>query len=251
MKPRDYCCCAIPLVNVGIYLAIIVQFTVALVAGILALATPPFVGAVTPSFAPWIFATVCFIGAAIQLLGIIGVKSERTTLFRRYVMFHGPILVAVFAVAAAWIIISAARHPTAQDNCLKRFFPDETSSSGSTLCNIFPWVDVGIMCGLWVVLAIFFVYLWVSLARYGRDQRADHEKYDQLHDSRSFPVDNSIPMDKHDPWDSRVSYEDLQNPHAHPSNAYGHVRQESAASTSDIMNEPYQYPHSTNHHYRY
>lgn len=40
MKPRDYCCCAIPLVNAGIYLTILVQFVVAFVAGILALATP-------------------------------------------------------------------------------------------------------------------------------------------------------------------------------------------------------------------
>lgn len=40
MKPRDYCCCAIPLVNAGIYLTILIQFVVALLAGILALATP-------------------------------------------------------------------------------------------------------------------------------------------------------------------------------------------------------------------
>jgi hypothetical protein len=40
MKPRDYCCCAIPLVNAGIYLTVLVQFVVALLAGVLSLVTP-------------------------------------------------------------------------------------------------------------------------------------------------------------------------------------------------------------------
>jgi hypothetical protein len=75
------------------------------------------------------------------------------------VAFHIPALVAAFAVAAVWIIISASRHTTAENNCLNNFFPDESGSSGEgqTLCNIFPWVNVGVMGGLWVVLAILFV----------------------------------------------------------------------------------------------
>jgi hypothetical protein len=93
MKPRDYCCCAIPIVNAGIYVTLVEQFTAGLVIGILSLATPsskhykvsdcfahPFsfisvVGAATPSFAPWILAIVCFVGAAIQVLGFIGVAK--------------------------------------------------------------------------------------------------------------------------------------------------------------------------------
>lgn len=91
---------------------------------------------------------------------------------------------------------------------------------------------------------------------YARDQRVDHQKYDQLRESQSYPADNSIPMDKRDPWDTRVSFEELQNPHPHPGGAppghvYGHVRQESAASASDVLNEPYQPPHATNYNYRY
>jgi hypothetical protein len=38
--PKDYCCCAIPLVNTGIYLTIFIQFVVAFVAGILSVSTP-------------------------------------------------------------------------------------------------------------------------------------------------------------------------------------------------------------------
>lgn len=40
MKPRDYCCCAIPTVNAGIYATLLEQFTLGIVAGTLSVATP-------------------------------------------------------------------------------------------------------------------------------------------------------------------------------------------------------------------
>lgn len=40
MKPRDYCCCAIPVVNVGIYSTLIEQFALGIIAGTLSVATP-------------------------------------------------------------------------------------------------------------------------------------------------------------------------------------------------------------------
>jgi hypothetical protein len=39
-KAREYCCCAIPLVNAGIYLVLLEQFALALAAGILSIGTP-------------------------------------------------------------------------------------------------------------------------------------------------------------------------------------------------------------------
>lgn len=39
MKPRDYCCCAIPTVNAGIYAILAEQFTLGILAGTLAVAT--------------------------------------------------------------------------------------------------------------------------------------------------------------------------------------------------------------------
>lgn len=92
MKPREYCCCAIPVINVGIYLTLTEQFVLGIVAGTLSIATPqsnyapilpcsllrplcPVVGAATPSFARWIFAAVCYVGAMIQVLGFIGVAK--------------------------------------------------------------------------------------------------------------------------------------------------------------------------------
>jgi hypothetical protein len=40
MKPRDYCCCAIPLVNPGIYTVIAEQFVLGVVLGLLSFTTP-------------------------------------------------------------------------------------------------------------------------------------------------------------------------------------------------------------------
>ena len=70
--------------------------------------------------------------------------------------------VAVFAVAVAWAIISASRHSIAVAVCLKTFFPEAVANSteateGNTLCDIFPWVDVGIMGGLWAFFAAVHV----------------------------------------------------------------------------------------------
>lgn len=90
MKPREYCCCAIPVINSGIYLTLTEQFVLGILAGTLSVATPgsncapilpssllrplcPVVGAATPSFARWIFAAICYVGAMIQVLGFVGV----------------------------------------------------------------------------------------------------------------------------------------------------------------------------------
>jgi hypothetical protein len=40
MKPREYCCCAIPIVNSGIYAALLEQLVLGIVAGTLSIATP-------------------------------------------------------------------------------------------------------------------------------------------------------------------------------------------------------------------
>jgi hypothetical protein len=92
MKPREYCCCAIPVINSGIYLTLTEQFVLGILAGTLSVATPgsncapillssllrplcPVVGAATPSFARWIFAAICYVGAMIQVLGFFGVAQ--------------------------------------------------------------------------------------------------------------------------------------------------------------------------------
>lgn len=39
MKPRDYCCCAIPVIYAGIYTALLEQFVLGVTAGVLSIAT--------------------------------------------------------------------------------------------------------------------------------------------------------------------------------------------------------------------
>jgi hypothetical protein len=88
------------------------------------------------------------------------VHSQRTQesnlIFKRYSTLHALITVAAFSIAAVWIGISASRHNTAKRNCENKFFtaPSDITSEGETMCDIFPWVDIGLMGALWVLLAI-------------------------------------------------------------------------------------------------
>lgn len=78
-------------------------------------------------------------------------------MFRRYATLNTGATIVVFAIAAVWVIISGSRHSTAQSNCEATFFPSSsgsTSSEGQTLCEIFSWVDVGLMAGAWVFFAL-------------------------------------------------------------------------------------------------
>ena len=94
--------------------------------------------------------------------------QERPTFFRRYVTLHALLTVAAFGVSAAWIILSATRHSQAQSQCITDFFGNTESANngeGETLCNIWPWADLGVMGGLWV----FFFIVQVSNSYSGCD----------------------------------------------------------------------------------
>lgn len=110
------------------------------------------------------------------------------------------------------------------------------------------------MCGLWVVLGflqvrsftvhVYFphlskLYLYTVLSSYGKSQRRDHEKYDQLHS-------DGIPMNRrNDPWDSRNSTDSLYSPGNRSSHGYNHVRQESGGSVSEMVTRPRLQPHDS------
>lgn len=86
-------------------------------------------------------------------------------MFKRYLALDWFIIIAGFSISAAWIIISATRHSTAQANCEVDHYSTGSagdnaaslSSQAATVCDIFSWIDVGIMGGLWVVLLIMQV----------------------------------------------------------------------------------------------
>lgn len=90
--------------------------------------------------------------------------QEKSILFKRYLSLDWFITIAGFSISAAWIILSATRHSTAQTDCQNEFYSTSTinsaaslAESSDTVCNIFSWVDVGIMAGLLVVLALMQV----------------------------------------------------------------------------------------------
>lgn len=237
LGPREYCCCAIPLVNAGVYATLIEQIILALAVGILSLATPSIVGAAVFSAAPIILAIICFVAAGIQVLGFVGVAKERPILFKRYVTLHGMVTTAAFGVAIAWTVISITRRSTAVSDCRKDFFPGESTSdvqisgAGETLCNIFPWVSIGLMGGLILVLGIAQLYFYLVLSSYGKQQRDDHFKYNSVYNPFATPVTdtNNIAMEKTEYGKDNESYP-------------RHIRQESAASMSDVLSEPSQQP---------
>lgn len=89
-------------------------------------------------------------------------------MFKRYATLHLLITLGAFSVGAVWIIISATRHKQAKAKCESDFFANSTTSEGDTLCDIFPWVDVGVMGGLWALLAIVQVCISNSLASHAK-----------------------------------------------------------------------------------
>jgi len=143
-----------------------------------------------PSIAPIIFGVLCCITAAAQLLGFIGVggvrllsyafsylnhdafSQERPILFRRFLSLHSLLITAVFSLAAAFIILSATRHSDSKTRCTRDFFVPDPDNADDTLqkeanalCEIFPWVDVGVMGAIWVILAIVHASISCSVLR--------------------------------------------------------------------------------------
>ena len=99
-------------------------------------------------------------------------------MYRRYVTLHGIATCAVFSIAAAWIVMSALRHSNAEAKCIQDFFNSTDSASdsseGEALCNIFSWVDIGIMGVLWTVLVSlqvshFIRRFFLSISKHSAD----------------------------------------------------------------------------------
>jgi hypothetical protein len=180
----DYCCCAIPVLNVGAYSVLSEQFVLGILVGTLSVATSSLVGASIPfSGATFIVMTLGYIFAAVQLLGFLGIFKEKPVLFRRYVLINWIVLYIAFSVVATFIGISAARHSQAVDACESTFFASDSTSTSTTedtkgeqICNIFCWSTLGVMGALWVLLFLVQSYFILVLRNYGITQRLDHTK---------------------------------------------------------------------------
>jgi len=239
----EYCCCAIPLVNTGIYVALTTNLVVGITAGILALATPSIVGAAVPSFTAWIFAILAFVTGVVQCLGLIAVYKEKSILYRRFTTLHCLLTLALFAVAAVFIGWSGGKHSQATTDCQTDFFPPSTSSGlvdtskeGQLLCNIFTWATFGVMAGLWFVLGLFEIYIYLVISGYGSSQRDDHRNYFAVYSVNDGAGVNDMLMgdrSKNDPWNTRMSMDSVD---MEPAGGPGHHRTD---SESTVQEKPY------------
>jgi len=147
--------------------------------------------------------------------------QQKSAVFLRYQPLNGIILLVCFAVAATFIGISASKHDAAVKFCQKTFYSrlDDTTGTANgeseTVCNIFTWIGIGCMGGMWLVLAIAQVYFASILSAYGKGQREDKAKYHTQYNTITAANTNVAggPNDIQlaersgkvggDPWDSR------------------------------------------------
>ncbi|WRT64627.1 uncharacterized protein IL334_001560 [Kwoniella shivajii] len=241
IDPR-YCCCAVPLVNAGIYIILSEQAILGLAIGIVVFATPDVVGAAFPDIGGIVFAVLCFVIAAVQPIGFVGVLREKTSTFKWYSLMNALAILAAMICAAALIIASALKHNTAVSACEAKFFSDSSTSSttanqtlaseGEALCSAFAWADVGIMGALWVILFLVQSYFIFLTRTYSKSQVSDHKLYHSvysenpeaftmsiLRSTRYNPgsVYNQMPPSSGphaDAWDARPSMDSLRDDNA-------------------------------------
>lgn len=192
---KDRCCVAIPLYNVGIY-AILAQFAIiALVTAVLSFAAPTIVAVAIPSFGSYILGAASMLVFGLQAWGFFGVYKEKPATFRKYVAVNTAALALAFILALVWIIVSAVKHTSAVDACIEQFITEDSgtnsnqsevnvtsgSVSGETLCNIFTWVQMGVMGGLWLALLLVEFYFALMCRFYQTEQREDHKRYNSIY----------------------------------------------------------------------
>ncbi|GAA5854483.1 hypothetical protein JCM8547_004859 [Rhodosporidiobolus lusitaniae] len=202
---RTYVCCAVPLYNAGIY-AILSQFLIlSIVTGVLCFAAPSIVSVTTPSFCSYILGILCLLVAAAQPVGFFGVYREKPALFRTYSRINGVLVAAALLLALALIIISAAKHSSGVDACTRLFSQDDSDTSADTICNIWTWIQIGIMGLLFVIVGLCEIYFVCYEGIYASEQKLDHARYDSVYSTAANEIRQS------GLWDGaagRVSYSD-------------------------------------------
>ncbi|ETS63478.1 hypothetical protein PaG_01764 [Moesziomyces aphidis] len=190
----EFCCCYLPLVNVGAYLLVLETALVALAVGICALAPPSIVAGqgVIPSWSKGLVAALGFITLVWQILGLVSVARQMPTLYRTYIRINTVLTLAIIAATVAFLVTAAVQHNKAVSTCVTTYgvMPSSSASSSSTLqvsglaetdafsqagrdiCNIFVWAQTGVMAGLIVLMGLTQLYMLAAQKAYGNNQRA-------------------------------------------------------------------------------
>ncbi|GAA5909714.1 hypothetical protein JCM5296_005770 [Sporobolomyces johnsonii] len=185
---RTYVCCAVPLYNSGIY-AVLAQFLIiSIVTGVLCFAAPSIIAVTTPDFVSYILGVICMVVALAQPFGFFGVYRERVGLFRTYSRINMFFVLIALALALAIIIASAVKHSTAVTACEKLFSADSSDSTANTICNIWTWVQVGIMGLLFVIVGLCELYFLMYSSIYASEQKLDHARYNSVYSTAAEEI---------------------------------------------------------------
>lgn len=248
----EFCCCYLPLVNVGAYLLVLETALVGFAVGICALAPPSIVAGqgVIPSWSKDIVAALGFITVAWQILGLIAVARQMPTLYRTYIRVNLLLTLAIIAVTVAFLVVAAAQHNKVVNTCVSTYgvTPSNSASSsvslsglgqtdafsqaGQDICNIFVWAQTGVMAGLIILMGLTQFYMLAAQRSYGGEQRQ------AFRDSKASYQD--IPMN---PRDSAVWEPRSNDPYAgqqrYSRGPYGQDNYESYATTPGNENGKY------------
>lgn len=109
-----------------------------------------------------------------QIVGVIGIATERYSVYRFYLWFHRLGLLVIFIPAIVFIIVAGVQHNKTHNACLAKFgynppvtpaqgqhvnpFNDDTYQEVSDkICNALIYAQLGCMGGLLVLLALLEV----------------------------------------------------------------------------------------------
>ncbi|PWZ02818.1 hypothetical protein BCV70DRAFT_197085 [Testicularia cyperi] len=228
-RGMEFCCCYLPLVNVGAYMLVIETALVSLAVAICALAPPTIVataGAI-PTWSKSLVAALGFVSLGWQLIGLVAVARQMPTLYHTYVRINLLLTLCIIVAAVAFLVVSAAKRSEVVQTCVTTYgvaLPTSTTSgvsiasiagdtdifsaAGQDICNVFVWVQTGVMAGLIVLMAITQFYMLFAQRAYGKDQRDAFRSTKNYHDIPMNPRDSGV-------WEPR------QDSAYHPSAAYG------------------------------
>jgi hypothetical protein len=100
-----------------------------------------------------------------------GVFKEKAGIYRSFVRTNVAAVAATLVLALAWIIMSMVNHNKGKDTCVAQFVAvgsSTSANSGETICNIFTWVQVGLLAFLWIFIALAQAYFLTMVWRLDR-----------------------------------------------------------------------------------
>ncbi|GAA5927971.1 uncharacterized protein JCM15063_006047 [Sporobolomyces koalae] len=191
MWSRTYVCCAVPLYNAGIY-CILAQFLIiSLVTGVLCFASPSIITITTPTIITYVLGALSLVVSAWQSVGFFGVYRDKVSLFKLYARTNTILVGLDLLLALAIVILSAVKHNSAINQCQLLFSSDATDTTGQDICNVWTWVQVGIMGLLFVIVALCELYFIMYSSIYSSEQKLDHARYNSVYSTAAEEIRQS------------------------------------------------------------